>query len=76
MIGQQEMNDNKDKAKQRRSLIHIIMTHVVRTKNPTPDEKEKISTQLEGTTTKALKDMRKHCDMGYFKKRNRKKSNE
>ena len=63
---------DKDKAKQRRNLIHIIMTHVVMTKNPSSNEKEKLKYQLEGTTTKALKQMRKRCNMRYYKKRNSK----
>ena len=62
---------DKDEAKQRRNLIHIIMTHVVMTKNPPSNEKEKIKYQLDRTTTEKLKLMRKRCNMGYYKKRNK-----
>jgi hypothetical protein len=62
---------DKDEARQRLKLIHIIMTHVVRTKNPSSNEKQKIKYQLERTPTKKLKLMRKRCNMGYYKKRNK-----
>tara|TARA_R100000963_G_C4624571_1_gene91132 strand:- start:634 stop:846 length:213 start_codon:yes stop_codon:yes gene_type:complete len=60
-----------DDVRQRLKLIHIIMTHVVRTENPPTNEKQKIKYKLERTTTEKLKLMRKRCNMGYYKKRNK-----